>query len=41
MQKKITIHCWLQQKNLILQTSFTDELQQLAAAYKKTNKFSY
>ncbi len=38
MQQKMTIQSWLQQRNLILQPSFTNELQRLAAAYKKSSR---
>lgn len=38
MQQKMTIQSWLQQRNLILQPSFTNELQRLAAAYKKSGR---
>ncbi len=38
MQQKMTIQSWLQQRNLILQPGFTNELQRLAAAYKKSSR---
>lgn len=40
MPQKSSIQNWLQQKNLSLQPGFTDELQRLAAAYKKTAEYA-